>query len=180
METGMAKFLTRVALNADPNVECNFEAESAREVCAILSTLLAPMTAGEAVLSESTLAAVAETATAAVKRGRGRPRKPKSGVVGVISPAGAAIVSEGPPVGAVGVHSPSEPVTQPANLPSLAEISDAIRAYARQPGVGVPGVTALMHEFKTDAGEPAQQVKAIAQSEYPRLLARLKTLIVVS
>jgi hypothetical protein len=164
----MAKFLTIVKLNDAPLIQTTFEAESAQEVRNTLTQLLAPITESEA--------AVAAAAPATPPKRRGRP--PKSGVVGVITPAGAAKVEEPVPTAEPGVFKAMEPVAGP--IPTLAELSDAIRAYARQPGVGVPGVTALIREFKTDAGEPAQQVKAIAQSEYPALAAKLKTLLVVS
>lgn len=170
----MAKFLTRVALNADPNVECTFEAESAQEVRGILTRLLAPLTEQE----QAMVAAVDEAAQQKPAKRRGRP--PKSGVVGVITPAGAARVVEAAQAEKNEAEAQTKVPVATGPVPTLAELSDAIRAYARQPGVGVPGVTKLIGEFKTDAGDPAQQVKAIAVSEYPTLAAKLKTLLVVS
>lgn len=163
----MAKFLTVVALNIDPEVRTTFEAESAGEVLQVLKTLLT--TPSAQVMPQGNVEDATVLSVKPTPKRRGRP--PKSGVVGVITPAGAAAVQE-PAV--------AEEPAPSAPLPTLAEISDAIRAYARQPGVGVPGVTAFIREFKTAAGEPAQQVKAIAQSEYPAIVARLKTLLVVS
>ena len=166
----MAKFLTIVKLNDDPAVQTTFVSESAGEVRSILSRLLAPLTPQE----EAMVAATPEQAAAPATPPKRRGRPPKNGVVGVITPAGAAAVREPEPA------SPVLAVQEPGPVPTLAELSDAIRAYARQPGVGVPGVTKLIGEFKTDAGDPAQQVKAIAVSEYPALAAKLKTLLVVS
>lgn len=165
----MAKFLTVVVLSTQPTVQTTFEAESAREVLAVLNTMGIGFE-GVEIPEEAPV-------TAPAKR-RGRP--PKSGVVSVITPEGAARVAAAPEIGDVYGKAPvvEDAATSAASLPTLAEISDAIRAYARQPGVGVPGVTALIHEFKTEAGEPAQQVKAIATSEYPALVARLAILLV--
>jgi len=147
----MAKFLTTVQLNGA--VMTQFEAESAAEVQQILSEF-------RSAASEATEAEAAAPAPEKPTRRARKPRTPKdeSGVVGHI---GVAVV-ETPAV------DPNIP-----QLTSLAEIADAIRNYARQPGVGVAGVTKLIQEFKNEAGETAKQVKEIAASEFPKVSARL-------
>ena len=143
----MPKFMTSVKLN--DAVQVQFEAESAGEVQKIL---------GQFAGTEPQDAAPAEKP---VKR---KPRTPKSGIVGHIGP----------------VYGEEAPAPEPApvnpdipQLTSLAEIADAIRNYARQPGVGIAGVTKLIQEFTNEAGETAKQVKDIAPSEFPKVSARI-------
>ena len=175
----MAKFLTRIKLNEF--VESTFEAENAGEVLQIMRQF-----AGEETAVDS------EALSAAPPKRRGRP--PKSGVVGVITPTQAAVVAEAPPVigetpvigDVYGAGAPAQPWSEEAKAAepdfayviytTLAEISDAIRNYARLPNVGVPGVTSLIREFKTVDGTQAQQVKQIAESEYKALSRRLAEL----
>src|ERR1035437_4364806 len=174
----MAKFLTEIKLNEF--VSSRFEAESAHEVLSIMRQFTGEETAAD---SE------ALSTTPPPKR-RGRP--PKSGVVGEISPAGAAAVTAEEAIGPVYDQPPVAVTTQPWSdeakaaepdiayviYTTLSEISDAIRNYARLPGVGVPCVTALIREFKTVDGAQAQQVKQIAESEYKALSRRLAELTV--
>jgi hypothetical protein len=189
----MAKFLTEIKLNEF--VSSRFEAESAKEVLSIMRQFMGEETAADS-----------EALSATPPKRRGRP--PKSGVVGVITPAGAAAVIDAanealdhargmkdlkttvvraPEIGDVyGAGAPAQPWSEEAKAAgpdfayiiytTLAEISDAIRNYARLPNVGVPGVTSLIREFKTADGAQAQQVKQIAESEYKALSRRLAEL----
>ena len=171
----MAKFLTRIKLNEF--VESTFEAENAGEVLRVLARFALGPAPVEGEESEP-------------EKPKRRGRPPKSGVVGVITPAGAAVVHAedaiGPVYDATSVAVTAQPWSEEAKAAepdfayviytTLSEISDAIRNYARLPNVGVPGVTSLIREFKTVDGTQAQQVKQIAESEYKALSRRLAEL----
>lgn len=142
----MAKFLTRVKL--DDTIDTQFEAETGAEVLSILAELGYSRIVAPAV----------DVPTAPAKR----QRKPRA--TAVIADISGGVVTA------------VEDITDIPQLTSLAEIADAIREYARKPGVGVAGVTKLIQEFKDVEGNKAKQVKDIAPSEFGAVSARLAVL----
>src|ERR1035437_4147458 len=96
----MAKFLTEIKLNEF--VSSRFEAESAKEVLSIMRQFTGEETAADSEALSTTPPPKRHSETRrgdARARRRGRP--PKSGVVGVISPAGAAAVTAEEAIGPV-------------------------------------------------------------------------------